>query len=123
MRENRPYGSEGGEGQTLPDPYHHEGGVLFASLIPRRRHERLELLLDQSGKADAGAVVILRPDDLDADRQALLGESDRRDRRGQVDEAGIAGPEQLVGGRDHLAVHLDGALVALAGVIVRAGGG
>jgi hypothetical protein len=21
MRENRPYGSEGGEGQTLPDPY------------------------------------------------------------------------------------------------------
>ena len=23
MRENRPYGSEGGEGQTLPDPYHH----------------------------------------------------------------------------------------------------
>jgi hypothetical protein len=22
MRENRPYGSEGGESQTLPDPYH-----------------------------------------------------------------------------------------------------
>jgi hypothetical protein len=22
MRENRTYGSEGGEGQTLPDPYH-----------------------------------------------------------------------------------------------------
>ena len=22
MRENRPYGSEGGEGSTLPDPYH-----------------------------------------------------------------------------------------------------
>jgi hypothetical protein len=22
MRENRPYGSEGGEGKTLPDPYH-----------------------------------------------------------------------------------------------------
>jgi hypothetical protein len=21
MRENRPYGSEGGEGKTLPDPY------------------------------------------------------------------------------------------------------
>jgi hypothetical protein len=35
MRENRPYGSEGGEGSTLPDPYrrgpirkedHHTGG-------------------------------------------------------------------------------------------------
>jgi len=24
MRENRPYGSEGGEGQTLPDPYRSE---------------------------------------------------------------------------------------------------
>ena len=24
MRENRPYGSEGGEAQSLPDPYHHE---------------------------------------------------------------------------------------------------
>ena len=22
MRENRPYGSEGGEGEPLPDPYH-----------------------------------------------------------------------------------------------------
>jgi hypothetical protein len=27
MRENRPYGSEGGEGQTLPDPYHCSGRV------------------------------------------------------------------------------------------------
>ena len=27
MRENRPYGSEGGEGQTLPDPYH----LVFAA--------------------------------------------------------------------------------------------
>ncbi len=25
MRENRPYGSEGGEGQTLPDPYQRRG--------------------------------------------------------------------------------------------------
>jgi hypothetical protein len=23
MRENRPYGSEGGEGEALPDPYHY----------------------------------------------------------------------------------------------------
>jgi hypothetical protein len=29
MRENRPYGSEGGEAQSLPDPYHHEAeGVI-----------------------------------------------------------------------------------------------
>ena len=28
MRENRPYGSEGGESQTLPDPYH---GAVRAS--------------------------------------------------------------------------------------------
>src|SRR5713101_1529600 len=28
MRENRPYGSEGGEGQTLPDPYQDEGGAI-----------------------------------------------------------------------------------------------
>ena len=29
MRENRPYGSEGGEAQHLPDPYHcrHEKGA------------------------------------------------------------------------------------------------
>ena len=25
MRENRPYGSEGGEAQSLPDPYQDEG--------------------------------------------------------------------------------------------------
>jgi len=33
MRENRPYGSEGGEGSTLPDPYQrprmlHEGDAI-----------------------------------------------------------------------------------------------
>jgi hypothetical protein len=27
MRENRPYGSEGGESQTLPDPYQEEAHV------------------------------------------------------------------------------------------------
>ncbi len=32
MRENRPYGSEGGEGQTLPDPYHHEAGRSKAEI-------------------------------------------------------------------------------------------
>jgi hypothetical protein len=32
MRENRPYGSEGGEGQTLPDPYHQMGSANLNTL-------------------------------------------------------------------------------------------
>jgi hypothetical protein len=31
MRENRPYGSEGGEGNTLPDPYQNDGTEARAS--------------------------------------------------------------------------------------------
>src|SRR6266581_750527 len=70
---------------------------LFApSFIPRRRDEGLELPLDQPGKGDAGAVVILRPDDLHADRQAFLGKADRRRGRRQIGERGVAGPEQLI---------------------------
>ena len=30
MRENRPYGSEGGEAQSLPDPY--QVGISFANV-------------------------------------------------------------------------------------------
>jgi hypothetical protein len=30
MRENRPYGSEGGEGQTLPDPYQQWDSAMTA---------------------------------------------------------------------------------------------
>jgi hypothetical protein len=30
MRENRPYGSEGGEGKNLPDPYRRGNGALVS---------------------------------------------------------------------------------------------
>jgi hypothetical protein len=33
MRENRPYGSEGGEGQTLPDPYHQKSIKSTVSML------------------------------------------------------------------------------------------
>jgi hypothetical protein len=33
MRENRPYGSEGGEGKSLPDPYRHKCGRSHRSVV------------------------------------------------------------------------------------------
>src|SRR6266576_6475171 len=35
MRENRPYGSEGGEGQTLPDPYQRGARLSDLDVFPQ----------------------------------------------------------------------------------------
>src|SRR5262249_42710302 len=72
---------------------------------------------------DAGAIAVLRSDDLDADGQTGLGTPRRRHGARQVRHARIARPEQLIGGGHTPTVDLDGALVALTHVVMREGGG
>ena len=48
---------------------------------------------------------------------------DRRHRRRQIEAARIARPEELVGGRHFVAIDEDGALMALALLVMREGGG
>jgi prevent-host-death family protein len=38
MRENRPYGSEGGEGTTLPDPYQKHDWSVFRDVVHDPNH-------------------------------------------------------------------------------------
>src|SRR5260221_7696350 len=97
--------------------------LLPRSLVALGRHEAAVVLLEQAGEIDAGAVAVWRPDDLPPDGQPAGLRPRRRHCRGQIEKAGIAGPEQLVGGRHILAVHLDRALIALARLIVRKGSG
>src|SRR5262249_13820872 len=84
-----------------------------------RRRESAELALQEPRELDAGSVAVLRADDLHADRQSGLGEPDRRHGGAQVAHAGMACPEQLVGGGHALAVNRDRALRPLAEVVVR----
>src|SRR5262245_58918322 len=89
------------------------------SLAARGRNEALVLLLEPARERDASAVAVLRPRDLNADRETARRQTDRGHGGGQEDHARQASPEQLVGGGHALAVHLDRALVALAFVVVR----
>src|SRR5262245_44529118 len=76
-----------------------------------------------SGERQARQVAVLRPDDLDADRESAGCEPARRRGRRQVERATVAGPEQMLGDGDPRAVDDEGALVALALVVVVEGGG
>jgi len=40
MRENRTYGSEGGEDLVLPDPYHYLGVIVGATLVANESSNR-----------------------------------------------------------------------------------
>jgi len=68
-----------------------------------RRREPVIFAFQEPGEFDAGAVAVLRADDLHAHGQARLGESDRCHRGGQVAETGIACPEQLIDTKNALA--------------------
>src|SRR5215831_8397597 len=92
------------------------------SRVAGRRDEGLELALEMSGERQARQVAVLRPDDLDADREPAAGEPARRRGRRQVERAAVAGPEQMVGDGEPRAVDDQGALVALALVVVGKGG-
>ena len=70
--------------------------------IPWRRREAVVALLDQPCHVQAGQIVVLASDDLDADGQAER-QPDRRNGRGQVVPAGIARPEELIDDRLRLA--------------------
>src|SRR6185503_13363751 len=83
------------------------------------RHERLELTLQQSRERQTGEIAVLRADDLHADRQLRRREAARRRGGRQVDGAGIARPEEVIGDRHTLTVHGNRARVALAVVILR----
>src|SRR5260221_13537727 len=74
--------------------------LLPRSRVARRRHEAAVVLLEQAGEIDAGAVSVLRPDDLHPDRQPPGRRTPRRPRRGGIEKAGIARPEK-VGGWSH----------------------
>src|SRR5262249_57414194 len=91
--------------------------------VGRRRHEALVLALEQPRHLDAGAIAVLGADDLDAHGQPRLRTPRRRYRARQIRHARIARPEELIGGGHAPAVDLNGALVALAHVVMREGSG
>src|SRR5262249_40950992 len=91
--------------------------------VGRRRHEALVLALEQPRHLDAGAIAVLGADDLDAHGQTGLGAPRGRYSARQIRHARIARPEELIGGGYAPTVDLDGALVALAHVVMREGGG
>ena len=78
------------------------GSSLTVTSIPWRRREAVVALLDQPCHVQAGQIVVLASDDLDADGQAER-QPDRRNGRGQVVPAGIARPEELIDDRLRLA--------------------
>src|SRR5437667_4197 len=85
------------------------------------RHEGLELALEQPREGQTREVAVLRADDLHADRQPCGREAAGRRRRRQVRHPGVAGPEQMIGHAHLRAVDDDGAIVALAVLVVREG--
>src|SRR5262245_55206977 len=117
-----PRAGAGGARSTRSPPHRSPPARPLESLEARRRYEALVFLLEPARERDAGAVAVLGSRNLNADREATRHETDGGHGGGQVDHARQASPEQLVGGRHALAVHLDRALVALALVVVREGG-
>src|SRR5262245_3407761 len=75
------------------------------------------------GERQTRQVAVLWPDDLDANRKPARGEPAGRGGRRQIECAAVAGPEQMVGDGDARAVDDQGALVALALLVVVEGGG
>src|SRR5439155_3008230 len=82
--------------------------------VAGRRHEAAERRLDQLCERKGGLVPPLRRDRLIADRKPRAREARRTDRRGQIDQPRIPGPEQLVGRRNLLAIHRNAPPPALA---------
>ena len=66
-------------------------------------------------------VLAFRPDDLQAHRQSLCGQADRRCGCGQIRQTGEPGKEQLLGVWHRLAVDLDGAFVTIGVAVVQEG--
>src|SRR6266850_7428397 len=93
------------------------------SRVAGRRHEGLELALEQLREREAGQIAVLRPDDLHADRQPARREAARGGGRRKIRRPGVACPEQMVGHWHPLAVDRQRALVALALLVVRKGCG
>src|SRR2546425_13026187 len=69
-----------------------------------RRHESLELALEQPREGERRQVTVLRTDDLHADRKPGRREPARGSRRRQVRHARVARPEQVIRHRETLAV-------------------
>src|SRR5438477_408276 len=86
-----------------------------------RRHEPLELALQQPRERERRQVAVLRTDDLHADGQPGRREAARRCRRRQIGRARVAGPEQVIGHGHARAVDRHRALVPLGVLVVRKG--
>src|SRR5262249_62404358 len=88
-----------------------------------RRHECLELPLEQPREADTREIAVLRPDDLHAHREPARREPAGRGGRRQERYARVACPEQVIRDRYALAVDHERAFVTLALLVVREGRG
>ena len=76
----------------LSDP---ADGTDGPSRVSERQPEPSGPALDGSRHLDAGAIIRIRPDDLDSARQPGPGQAGGRTRTGRMDDAIDAGPEQL----------------------------
>src|SRR6266508_5272507 len=94
------------------------GGGVSRLRVARRRHERLELALEQLRERETRQIPVLRSDDLHADREPIRREPARGRGRREIRRPGVAGPEQMVGHRHALAVDRQLAIVALTFLVV-----
>src|SRR5438477_2281166 len=91
-------------------------------LISGRRNEAADPLHDQPGHLDGGQILQMVADDLDAQRQARPVKAERRDGRRQQHNPRDAGPEELFGCIDQLAIDRDLAIEPVSHMIVGPGG-
>src|SRR5436305_9202010 len=88
--------------------------------VAARGNEGLRLALELLRERETRQIAVLRPDDLDSDREPAACEPAGRGGRRQVERAAVAGPEQMIGDGDARAVDDQRALIALAFEIGRA---
>src|SRR5690349_4486951 len=111
--------------KRLTDAQRHGRGrcSLASGAIGGRRPETADRLGEETGEGDRRAVLEIGADDLDADRQPLARQADRRSGPRQIRQAGETGPEELVVVVLFAPIDEDRALDAVALLVVREGGG
>ena len=93
-----------------------------ALLVAWWRHETYDLAFDEAAEGGCSLVAPTGSNGLVADGQSRPRQACRSNRRRQINNAGIAGPEQLISCRHLLVVDEDLALPALPLLVVRPGG-